>query len=258
MGKFNFSIMKFAVACLIATTEAIKLNDAPAFFSEPTWRETFPSAAGLIQTNACERSGASGVECVDQSLIQFANGMIGDEDLGEDITMKGAPYHFLQGKRNQENIQLGEQWVPVVVKSTGPLPECHGTNGPDGVNCARAVCSGTNGPHDGPSGTACTLEEPAAIPAYTTDPVAGRPYATTGDTLPVNVRDLSGTTNPNSNLGGQSYAQTGNQWVPVVVKSTGPLPECHGTNGPDGVNCARAVCSGTNGPHDGPSGTACT
>jgi len=165
--------------------------------------------------------------------------------------MKGAPYHFLQGK---QNVQIEEQWVPVVVKSTDPLPECHGNNGPDGVNCARAVCSGTNGPHDGPNGTPCTLEEPAAIPHYNTDPVAGRPYATTGDTLPVGVRDLSGTTNPNSNLGNQSFAQ----WVPVVVKSTAPLPECHGNNGPDGVNCSRPVCSGTNGPHDGWTGTPCT
>merc|ERR1712159_194396 len=78
----------------------------------------------------------------------FATGMNGDEDLGEDIIMKGEPYHYHQKKENSF-----VQWNPVVVESTGPLPAFHGNNGPDGVNCAREVCSGTNGPMDGPSGT---------------------------------------------------------------------------------------------------------
>jgi len=80
--------------------------------------------------------------------------------------------------------QVEESWVPVVVKSTGPLPVCTGTNGLDGTNCARAVCSGTNGPMDGPSGTACTREEPAAIPHYNTEPTAGQPYQTSGNITP--------------------------------------------------------------------------
>tara|TARA_B110000285_G_scaffold158011_1_gene176316 strand:- start:501 stop:716 length:216 start_codon:yes stop_codon:yes gene_type:complete len=33
-------------------------------------------------------------------LVQFATGMNGDEDLGEDITMKGDKFHFAQ------NLQL--------------------------------------------------------------------------------------------------------------------------------------------------------
>jgi len=41
--------MKYAVAVLIGVTEAIRLGDAPNFFNEPSWRETFPSAAGLAQ-----------------------------------------------------------------------------------------------------------------------------------------------------------------------------------------------------------------
>ena len=142
-------------------------QDAPAFFNEPTWRETFPSAAGLAQT-------------------KFASGYIGDEDLGEDITMKGSPYHFIQGKARG----LAQQkWVPVVVESKGPLPECHGNNGPDGVNCTRPVCNGTNGPMDGHTGAPCTREEPAAIPHYNTDPVAGRPYQTSGDITPTHPKD---------------------------------------------------------------------
>ena len=83
-----------------------------------------------------------GVTC-DSGLVQFAEGMRGDEDLGQDITMKGQPFHYAQ-------------WNPVKVKSApGSLPLCHGTNGPDGVNCARDMCNGTNGPKDGESGTPC-------------------------------------------------------------------------------------------------------
>ena len=40
--------MKFAVAVLLGATSAIALSDAPPFFNEPTWKETFPSAAGLV------------------------------------------------------------------------------------------------------------------------------------------------------------------------------------------------------------------
>ena len=85
--------MKFAVACLIATSTAVQLTDAPPFFNEPTWRETFPSAAGLVQTSACQKSGQEGVIC-DNML--FATGMNGDEDLGQNIIMKGDKYHYNQ------------------------------------------------------------------------------------------------------------------------------------------------------------------
>ena len=79
---------------------------------------------------------------------------------------------------------MEEQWVPVVVKTTGPLPTCSGVNGLDTVNCARAVCNGTNGPKDGPAGTPCTREEPASIPHYNTEPTAGQRYGTTGNETP--------------------------------------------------------------------------
>ena len=128
--------------------------------------------------------GVAGVPC-ESNNVQFASGMIGDEDLGEDITMKGSPYHFIQGKRALAQTS----WVPVVVKSTGPLPECHGNNGPDGVNCTRPICNGTNGPLDGHTGAPCTREEPAAIPHYNTDPTAGRPYQTSGDITPTHPKD---------------------------------------------------------------------
>ena len=126
--------------------------------------------------SACVNSGVAGVTCSPPNSQLFATGMNGDEDLGEDIIMKGKPFHY-----DQKNSTSLAQWTPVVVESTGPLPACHGNNGPDGVNCARETCSGTNGPMDGPSGTPCTREEPDAVPHYNTDPTAGRPYQTSGD-----------------------------------------------------------------------------
>jgi hypothetical protein len=157
---------QFVLVALFGAASAV--HDAPHFFNEPTWNERNPSAAGLVQT-ACMSAGVEGVSC--DNLLQFAEGMKGDEDLGQDITMKGQPFHYAQ-------------WNPVKVATVGALPTCHGTNGPEGVNCAKAVCDGTNGPKDGESGTPCTLEEPAAIPAYNTEPTAGQPYHTTGNLTP--------------------------------------------------------------------------
>merc|ERR1719213_979377 len=168
--------MKSAVIALfLGATSAIKTQDAPPYFNEPTWTERMPSAGGFLQINACMNSNVAGVTCSPPNHELFATGMNGDEDLGEDIIMKGEPYHYNQKKQSLA------QWNPVEVATTGPLPACHGNNGPDGVNCDREVCSGTNGPMDGPSGTPCTREQPAAIPHYNTDPTAGRPYQTSGD-----------------------------------------------------------------------------
>ena len=166
--------MKFAILALLGSASAIQKKDAPPYFNQPTWNERMPSASGLLQT-ACEQFGGKGVSCGPADTQLFATGMNGDEDLGQDITMKGQKFHYAQGLA---------QWTPVVVTSTGTLPVCHGTNGPDGVNCARPVCNGTNGPRDGPSGTPCTREEPASIPAYSTDPTQGRPYQPSGDITP--------------------------------------------------------------------------
>lgn len=47
--------------------------DADPYFNEPTWTERMPSAGG-------------------RQL--FATGMNGDEDLGQDIIMKGKPFHY--------------------------------------------------------------------------------------------------------------------------------------------------------------------
>ena len=46
--------------------------------------------------SACKRAGISGITCGPSDSQLFATGMNGDEDLGEDITMKGDKFHFAQ------------------------------------------------------------------------------------------------------------------------------------------------------------------
>jgi len=89
----------FAVIALLANVSAIKLMDGPdpmpsaAAFS---YNERAPSAAGFIQTQtSCEASGVTGVRCLSNNQL-FATGMNGDEDLGQDITMKGEKFHYKQ------------------------------------------------------------------------------------------------------------------------------------------------------------------
>ena len=46
-------------------------------------------------SSKCINSGVAGVTCVPNSQL-FATGMNGDEDLGQDIIMKGKPFHYQQ------------------------------------------------------------------------------------------------------------------------------------------------------------------
>ena len=171
--------MKYSIALFIGATSAMKITqmDAPSFWPGPTWTQNHPSASGLIQLSSCEAAQLNGVTCGPSDTQLFATGMNGDEDLGQDITMKGEKFHY-----NQQSLV---QWTPVEVKQDlEKNPLCHGTNGAPGVNCKVEACTGTNGPLDGHVGTPCTRAEPDAVPHYNTDPTAGRPYATTGDLTP--------------------------------------------------------------------------
>merc|ERR1740127_318700 len=87
--------MKYSVySALIGAIAA----DAPQYFNEPPFAvSTHPAAAGLIQVeSACNMFGVKGVSCTPGNIQLFATGMNGDEDLGEDITMKGDKFHFNQ------------------------------------------------------------------------------------------------------------------------------------------------------------------
>merc|ERR1711998_635127 len=153
---------KMRFSAVIAAAAAVRMSDAPAFFNEPTWNERMPSASGFVQVSACASAGADGVTCVPQDDMLFATGMNGDEDLGQDIIMKGEPFHYNQASLAQAQrfgLEGGEGFNPLeVYTDPADLP----------------ICTGTNGPMDGPSSSGCIREEPDAIPHYNEDPVAGR------------------------------------------------------------------------------------
>jgi len=89
--------MKAAILALIAASvSATRITDGPSFFNEPTWTEKMLSAGGFVQISACLNSEHSGVTCSPPRDQLFATGMNGDEDLGEDIIMKGKPFHYNQ------------------------------------------------------------------------------------------------------------------------------------------------------------------
>ena len=86
-----------AITLLLAGTSAVVLNDAPAYWPGPTWTYNHPSASGLLQVDsACVRAGLRGVTCGPSDGELFATGMNGDEDLGQDIIMKGEKFHYNQ------------------------------------------------------------------------------------------------------------------------------------------------------------------
>jgi len=84
------------LAALLGYTSAVKLNESP---DHPNSNVVFPyteksaPAAGLVQTSACMQANVQGVDCVPNEEL-FATGMLGDEDLGQEITMKGVKYRY--------------------------------------------------------------------------------------------------------------------------------------------------------------------
>ena len=174
--------MKSVVLAFIGAASAHQAQDAPPYFNEPTWNEKYPSASGFVEISACHSAGVAGVTCTPTNEQLFAEGMKGDEDLGQDITMKGEKYHYHQGKVAAPAKASFLSWNPVVVSQPyETLPFCNGVNGPDGVNCRIEGCTGTNGVKDGPVGSSCDRAQPKFIPHYTEDPTRGRRYETTGD-----------------------------------------------------------------------------
>ena len=172
---------RFPADIVTGATHSSAVSDRAA----TTWHSGMNSSAGLTQSSACAKSVADGVVC-DPSFVQFATGMNGDEDLGHDISMKGEPFHFRQQAFAQDaHTDQFDQTIKYntldVATVPANLPLCTGTNGPVGTNCQRKVCTGTNGPMDGPASSGCIREEPDDIWHYNEDPVAGRPFQTTGD-----------------------------------------------------------------------------
>merc|ERR1712147_583470 len=110
------NIMKTETALLLANASATRVMDAPPYFNAATWNERMPSASGFVELTSCQKSGVAGVSCDVPNNQLFATGMNGDEDLGEDIQMKGEPFHFRQSMA---------QWNPLEVATPfADLPPC--------------------------------------------------------------------------------------------------------------------------------------
>ena len=93
----------FVIACLLGSISAVKLGESPDCPNNNevfSYNERSPAAAGLVQTTACHQAGAQGVNCIPNEQL-FAVGMNGDEDLGQDITMKGQKFHYQQNPENK-------------------------------------------------------------------------------------------------------------------------------------------------------------
>ena len=164
------------LALFLGSATAVKLNDAPDFFNEPTWRQTWPSASGLVQLetslSACQRFGGAGVTCGPADEQLFATGMEDSEVLAFNAaaTQKTCQCGSVGCDVCSAKNMAQADPAPAKPAAAATLPPCHGNNGPDGVNCAREICNGTNGPKDGHTGTPCTREEPATgdLPPTTT------------------------------------------------------------------------------------------
>merc|ERR1719281_843540 len=94
--------MKIAIAALLGYVSAVAKKESPDCPSSQevfSYNERVGTAAGFLQLSACSASGinGAGLSCVPDNQF-FATGMNGDEDLGEDIIMKGEPYHYNQKK----------------------------------------------------------------------------------------------------------------------------------------------------------------
>merc|ERR1712227_747364 len=120
MGNKLILTIKMKSALFIAAASALSTGDAPPYFNQPTWNENMPSAAGLLQVSACWKAGSiPDVSCGPTNIELFATGMNGDEDLGQDITMKGEKFHYQQ----QQLIALNGEGDAAAEKATVPPPE---------------------------------------------------------------------------------------------------------------------------------------
>merc|ERR1711957_988475 len=66
-------------------------------------------AAFAARLNSCLQTGidGAGLTCMPPNTQLFSTGMNGDEDLGEDITMKGKPFHYDQRPANDKLFSTG-------------------------------------------------------------------------------------------------------------------------------------------------------
>merc|ERR1719327_1466198 len=109
----------FALACLLGTIVA-ESPDCPESTQVFSYSEHVPAAAGFIQTSAYNSAGVAGVNCLPNSQL-FATGMNGDEDLAEDITMKGDKFHYVQ-KTPATSSNVAKKAEPATATATACNP----------------------------------------------------------------------------------------------------------------------------------------
>merc|ERR1711957_507312 len=106
MGKIFFNKMKaFVLAALLGLIKA-ESPDCPESTQVFSYGERQPASAGFMQISSCNKAGVAGVNCLPNSEL-FATGMNGDEDLAEDITMKGDKFHYMQKPAAQKLFATG-------------------------------------------------------------------------------------------------------------------------------------------------------
>ena len=101
--------MKFALIALVGASAAFKLHHRPSGV-------TFFATGGDVSMEDIEQQKEESLKIQGYEDLQlgFATGMNGDEDLGQNIIMKGDKYHY-----NQAAAQVERGWVE--------LPNCpHG------------------------------------------------------------------------------------------------------------------------------------
>merc|ERR1712167_567625 len=100
-------IMKYILAALFAAVSA-ESPDCPESTQVFSYNERVPVATGFVQVDtACARTDIEGVRCAPANSKLFATGMNGDEDLGEDIQMKGEKFHYQQKPENHQLFATG-------------------------------------------------------------------------------------------------------------------------------------------------------
>ena len=95
--------MKFLLVAAVAAIRVQESPDCPESTQVFSYNERSAAAAGLHQVTglaqtatACQQFGVPGVTCHPGNSQLFATGMNGDEDLGQDIIMKGDKFHYNQ------------------------------------------------------------------------------------------------------------------------------------------------------------------
>merc|ERR1712166_436778 len=94
--------MKFAIIALVSASAAFKLTHRPSGV-------TFFATGGDVSIEDLEKEKEENlaIHGYEDVQLRFATGMSGDEDLGQNIIMKGDKYHYNQANLVQTGFATG-------------------------------------------------------------------------------------------------------------------------------------------------------